>query len=75
MSGRLCPDRDMPSSPLHLILYGFLLLLFGFLLAFAMVIRVIEPGFLLSFLAYGASLAGLILGLLGAVGYVRGSRR
>jgi len=65
----------MPSSPLHLILYGFFLLLFGFLLAFGMVIRIIEAGFLLSFLAYGASLSGLILGLLGAVGYVRRSRR
>lgn len=75
MSDRLFPDRDMPASPLHLILYGFFLLLFGFLLAFGMVIRVIEVGFLLSFLAYGASLSGLILGLLGAVGYVRRSRR
>jgi len=75
MSDGLFPDRDMPASPLHLILYGFFLLLFGFLLAFGMVIRVIEAGFLLSFLAYGASLSGLILGLLGAVGYVRRSRR
>ncbi len=65
----------MPSSPLHLILYGFFLLLFGFLLAFAMVLRVIEPGFLLSFLSYFASLAGLIVGMVGAVSYARSRRK
>jgi hypothetical protein len=64
----------MPTSPLYLILYGFFLLLFGFLLAFAMVVRVIEAGFLFSFLSYGASLSGLILGLLGAVSYVQRRR-
>jgi hypothetical protein len=65
----------MPTSPLHLILYGFSLLLFGFLLAFSMVIRVIEAGFLLSFISYSASLTGLILGFYGAFGFVRRSRR
>lgn len=64
----------MPTSPIHLIIYGFLLLLFGFLLAFGMVIKVIEAGFLLSFLAYGASLAGLILGTYGAASYARSRR-
>ena len=64
----------MPTSPIHLIIYAFLLLLFGFLLAFAMVIKVIEAGFLLSFLAYGASLVGLILGTYGAASYARTKR-
>lgn len=64
----------MPSSPLHLILYGFFLLLLGFLLAFAMVIKVIEAGFLLSFISYGASLSGLIIGLYGAVSFVKSKR-
>jgi hypothetical protein len=35
---------------------------------------VIEAGFLFSFLSYGASLSGLILGLLGAVSYVQRRR-
>jgi hypothetical protein len=65
----------MLSSPLHLILYGFLLLLCGFLLAFAMVLKLIEAGFLLSFLSYFASLAGLILGMFGAVSYARSRRK
>ena len=64
----------MPSSPLHLILYGFFLLLLGFLLAFAMVIKVIEAGFLLSFISYGASLSGLIIGLYGAVSFAKSKR-
>ncbi len=64
-----------PSSPLQLMLYGFFLLLFGFLLAFAMVLRVIEPGFLLSFLSYFASLAGLIIGMVGAASYARSKRK
>ena len=65
----------MPSSPLHLILYGFLLLLLGFLLAFAMVLKLIEAGFLLSFLSYFASLGGLIIGMYGAVSYARSKRK
>lgn len=64
----------MRTSPVHLMIYGFLLLLLGFLLAFGMVVRVIEAGFLLSFVSYGASLAGLILGLFGAVGYAQRGR-
>lgn len=65
----------MPTSPLYLILYGFFLLLFGFLLAFAMVIKLIEAGFLLSFLSYFASLAGLLVGMYGAVSYARSRRK
>lgn len=56
-------------------LYGFFLLLFGFLLAFAMVIKIIEAGFLLSFLSYGASLSGLLLGMFGAASYARSKRQ
>ncbi len=65
----------MRTSPVHLIIYGFLLLLIGFLLAFGMVIGLIEPGFLLSFLSYSSSLAGLIVGLFGAFGFLQRSKR
>jgi len=64
----------MPTSPLRLILYGFLLLLLGFLLAFAMVIKIIEAGFLLSFISYGASLSGLIIGMYGAASFAKRKR-
>ena len=64
----------MPTSPLRLILYGFLLLLLGFLLAFAMVIKIIEAGFLISFISYGASLSGLIIGMYGAASFAKRKR-
>ena len=67
--------EHMRTSPLNLMIYGFLLLLLGFLLAFGMVIGVLEPGFLLSFVSYSTSLAGLIVGLFGAVDYVQRSKQ
>lgn len=54
-------------TPLKLIALGVILLLIGFLLPFLIVIGVLEPGFVLSFLSYASSLVGLILGLLGAI--------
>jgi len=39
----------------------------GFLSLFFMVIRLIAPSFLLSFLAYAACSIGLILGLVGII--------
>jgi hypothetical protein len=40
-----------------------------------MVIKVIEPTFLLSFLSYGSSLTGLILGFIGAARYTQTMRK
>lgn len=55
----------MLAHPNRLIAIGFLLLLAGFLAIFAMVLRLFEPSFLVSFAAYGASFLGMVLGLLG----------
>lgn len=52
--------------PRRLILLGLLLVAFGFVALFLMVIQVIEASFSLSFLAYGASFGGLMLGIIGA---------
>lgn len=52
---------------------GFFMLLVSFLVIFAMVLRVIEAGFLLSFGAYAVSFLGLMVGLAGIIGY--GQRR
>jgi hypothetical protein len=57
--------------PRNIILLGLVLVLLGFVLPFLMVLRVIEPSFLLSFLSYGASITWLLLGLMGAAWYVR----
>ena len=53
-------------SPRQLIYLGLFLVVFGFVALFLMALRVIEPSFSLSFLAYGASFGGLMLGIIGA---------
>lgn len=55
----------------RLLAAGFGLLLAGFLLPFLMVLRLLEPGLALSFLAYSSMLLGLILTLCGAFLYAR----
>jgi hypothetical protein len=54
---------------------GFLLVLFGFVAPFLMVMAVIEPSFWLSFLSHAASIGGLFLGMIGSASYVRTNRR
>ncbi len=61
----------MPLSPLKLILLGFVLLVVGFLLPFAMVVGFIEPTLLLNFAAYLSSLLGLVLGIIGLIFHSR----
>lgn len=60
-----------PLTPLEMIGLGFGLVVIGFLIPLLMTLRVIEAGFLLVFVGHGASVAGLLLGLLGAAQYVR----
>lgn len=58
-----------------MILLGFLLSVTGVVLPFLIVIHVIPSTFFLNFLAYGASLVGLFLGVIGASLYVREHRK
>jgi membrane associated rhomboid family serine protease len=58
-------------NPVRLMAIGLIGLIIGVVLPFMMVLRLIEPSFLLSFFSYGASIVGLLLGLLGAVSYAR----
>ena len=53
------------SNPVRLILIGLVLEVLGFVLPFLMVIKVLTPTFLLSFIAFGASVAGLFVGFYG----------
>jgi len=53
---------------------GFVLLLTGLVLPFLMVLGLVESTFLLNFLAYGSSTAGLILGFVGIARYGRGRK-
>lgn len=57
--------------PVRLMVIGLVGLVAGAVLPFLMVLRVIEPSFLLSFISYGASVVGMFLGLLGAFSYAR----
>lgn len=54
------------SNPVRLIVIAFFLEVVGFTLPFLMVIKVITPTFLLSFIAFGASVSGVFLGFYGA---------
>jgi membrane associated rhomboid family serine protease len=50
---------------------GFILLLSGFFVPFLMMIKVLEPSFLLMFFGYTASVGGLIMGVVGSALFVR----
>jgi hypothetical protein len=67
----------MLDHPGRLILIGFVLVLLGAVLPFLMIpsIKIITPSLFLLFLAYGAQISGLFLGVLGSAFYVRSKRR
>jgi hypothetical protein len=62
------------SSPALIIGIGFILVVFGFVAPFLMVLHIFPSTFFLNFLAYAASVAGVILGVIGSVMYVREHR-
>ncbi len=57
--------------PGKMIAIGFVLVAFGFIAPLLMVIDVIEASFFLSFLSHGASVSGLLLGIIGSALYSR----
>ena len=57
-----------------LIAISFVLILAGFLVPFLMVLRLLEPGFVLSLSVHFASLGGLVLALYGASHYTSSRR-
>ncbi len=62
-------------TPLRLMVVGFTLLLASWLVLLLMVAGRIAPSLLLSLGTYAVSMAGLAVGLFGAVQYVRHTRR
>ena len=62
------------TRPLWLILIGFVLVLFGFVGPFLMVLGIVETSFAFSFLSHGASVSGLLLGVIGTAMYA-GTRK
>jgi hypothetical protein len=61
-------------SPGMIIGIGFVLVLFGAVTPFLMVMHILPSTFFLNFLAYAASLLGLILGFVGSLMYIRGRK-
>ena len=61
-------------SPRAMIVIGFFLVLFGFVAPFLMVMRILEPSLLLSFLSAMASVSGLFLGMIGSAMHFRARR-
>lgn len=64
----------MVRGSIRLMLLGLALLLAGATLPFLMVIRVLDASFVLSFFAYGTSVVGIALGLIGIARHGHSSR-
>jgi len=61
-------------QPKRLIFIGFLMVLFGFIAPFLMILGVFESTFFLNFISYAASVGGLFMGMIGTAGYTRSRR-
>jgi hypothetical protein len=61
----------MMNSPRLLVSIGIGLMLLGIILPFLMLIHVLESTFFLNFFAWGASVSGLFLGVIGVATWVR----
>lgn len=57
------------THPIRLIVIGSIMVLFGVFASFAMVLRVVETTYWLSFLAYICSIMGSLFGIIGGVEY------
>ncbi len=75
LCGAFCAKEDTMLEPRNLLLTGFVLLLLGFFIPFLILLHFIPSTFLLNFIAFGASIVGLILGFIGIAFYVERHRR
>ena len=62
------------NSPRFLLGLGLFLMILGIVLPFLIVIKVLESTFFLNFFSWGASVAGLSLGMIGFTMYSRNRR-
>jgi hypothetical protein len=63
------------SNPRMMILVGFCLLLIGWIIPMLMVMQMLKSTFALNFIAYGASVSGLTIGIIGIAMYVGKTRK
>lgn len=62
-------------DPKLIFIIGFVLVLLGAVLPWLMILQVVKSTIFLNFLAAGASVAGLVLGVIGTAYYVRLNKR
>jgi len=62
------------NSPRFLLALGLILLFVGWIIPLLIIMRVIPSTFLLNFLSWGMSVAGLFLGFVGGAMWVRENR-
>lgn len=62
-------------SPKKMMIIGTLLMIIGVVLPMLMVIKMIPSTFLLSFISYGASLAGMVMAFVGLFTYITFNRK
>jgi hypothetical protein len=62
-------------TPLQFLVFGFILVVFGVVMPYLMVLKVVEATFFLSFLSYIASFTGLMFGIIGIATYTRERRK
>jgi membrane associated rhomboid family serine protease len=62
-------------QPKWLIIIGFVMVLFGFVAPFLMVLEVLKSTFFLNFISHAASVGGLFMGMIGAALYTRTRRK
>ena len=61
----------MMNSPRLLLSLGLILMVLGVILPFLMLMHILESTFFLNFFSWGASVAGLFLGIIGVATWVR----
>ena len=54
---------------------GFILVLFGAVMPFLMVTKIVESTYFMNFLSYGASVVGLMMGIIGSAMISSGPKR
>ena len=61
----------MIKSPRLLLSLGLILMILGIVIPFLILMRVLESTFFLNFFSWGASVAGLFLGIIGVANWTR----
>lgn len=61
-------------KPIQFFIIGLLLEIFGVVVPYLMVMRILEPTFLLSFCSYAAQFTGLLFGIIGIATYTKERR-